>query len=263
MRTNTNTSPRNCHECGVSLVRPRPAQRFCSRRCASIHGGALRSAGPLEGRQFGRLTVVVGRIARTDRFGYQRLFCLVFCSCDPSQFFEVRRGNLLTDQTHSCGCLFQERVNRCWRRHDGARTRLYSLWEGMKRRCLNPNASAFEHYGGRGITVCSEWLKGFTPFRQWAEQSGYRDDLSLDRIDVNGNYEPNNCRFVSFDAQKRNTRQNRFLEAFGERKTFAEWSRDPRCTVDARRLGERMKAGWSAEEALLLPRSVSWRRPKP
>lgn len=92
--------------------------------------------------------------------------------------------------------------------HNGTRTRLYRIWQNMKNRCHNPKVPCYKYYGGRGISVCSDWIKDFTVFRDWATQNGYTEELTLDRIDVNGNYTPDNCRWASFKQQgynKQNT----------------------------------------------------------
>lgn len=95
------------------------------------------------------------------------------------------------------------------RRHGESRTRLHGIWCHLKTRCLCPTSPAYEYYGGRGITICDEWLASYEAFRDWARSSGYSDDLEIDRIDVNGNYEPNNCRWATRVQQMQNTRSRR------------------------------------------------------
>jgi hypothetical protein len=93
----------------------------------------------------------------------------------------------------------------------------------MKQRCNNPNAKCYERYGGRGIKICNEWYT-FEPFYKWALTTGYKEGLSIDRIDNNGNYEPNNCRWIDAKAQANNRRSSRFVTHNGETHTIAEWS---------------------------------------
>lgn len=103
--------------------------------------------------------------------------------------------------------------------------RLYSIWKGIKSRCGNPSRKSYNDYGGRGITVCDEWRNSFKTFREWSLANGYSDDLTIDRIDNDGNYGPENCRWTTRTEQCNNTRRNHIVEAFGESHTLAEWSR--------------------------------------
>lgn len=107
--------------------------------------------------------------------------------------------------------------------HGLKHSRLYNTWCRMKMKCYNKNDSHYPYYGGRGITVCDEWLNNVMTFHDWAINNGYRDDLSIDRIDVNGNYEPNNCRWVDQKAQVRNRRNTIQITYKGETKPLAEW----------------------------------------
>ena len=102
-------------------------------------------------------------------------------------------------------------------------TRIYIIWRSMKQRCRDKNAPNYKYYGGRGIGLYKEW-ETFQPFYEWAVVHGYMDGLSIDRIDVNGNYEPNNCRWVEKTQQHYNTRANRYLTYCGETKSIAEWA---------------------------------------
>ena len=93
--------------------------------------------------------------------------------------------------------------------HLGSRTRLYRIWNAMKNRCNNPKSTNYKNYGMRGITVCQEWASSFEKFRDWAVSNGYADDLSIDRLDVNGSYEPSNCRWATILQQANNRRNTR------------------------------------------------------
>jgi hypothetical protein len=103
--------------------------------------------------------------------------------------------------------------------------RLYNIWCGIKKRCYNPKEPCYSYYGGRGITVCNEWLHDFDAFQHWSLENGYSDLLTIDRIDTNGNYSPNNCRWITHAEQQRNRSNNVRVEHNGESKTIAEWSR--------------------------------------
>lgn len=104
-------------------------------------------------------------------------------------------------------------------------SRLYQIWADMKNRCLNENCKSYKEYGGRGITICGEWRIGFETFRDWAYANGYSDELTIDRIDVNGDYCPENCRWATAAEQMNNLRKNVHYEVDGVRLTNAEWAR--------------------------------------
>ena len=123
----------------------------------------------------------------------------------------------------------------------------------MKGRCYNPNAQQYPNYGGRGISVCPEWVESYVAFYDWAHASGYADDLTLDREDNDGDYTPDNCRWVDWKTQQRNRRSNTLKTVWGETKTVAAWAEDPRCVVVWGTLKGRLKWGWSMERALTEP----------
>jgi hypothetical protein len=102
--------------------------------------------------------------------------------------------------------------------------RLYKTHQGMKARCYNSNSDSYKYYGGRGITICDEWRNSYKAFKEWAINNGYRDDLTIDRIDVNGNYEPSNCRWITNKEQQRNKRTNHLIECNGDIKPLCEWA---------------------------------------
>lgn len=108
--------------------------------------------------------------------------------------------------------------------HRMSNTRIYKIWKCMKNRCLNPNADRYKYYGGKGISICNEWVSDFMSFYNWSMQNGYEENLSIDRKDVNGNYEPNNCRWITMKKQQSNTSRNRLIDIDGIKKTITEWS---------------------------------------
>ena len=105
-----------------------------------------------------------------------------------------------------------------------AKTRIYRIWQAMKQRCTNSRCDCYRNYGERGIKICQEWEKDFVCFYNWAIKKGYNDNLSIDRIDVNGNYEPKNCRWATIKQQANNTRKNHFIKFNGEKYTLKQFS---------------------------------------
>jgi len=134
-------------------------------------------------------------------------------------------------------------------------SRLYGIWGCMKIRCESRNKRTRANYHDRGIRVCDEWQKDYVAFRDWALTNGYRDDLTIDRINNDGGYSPENCRWVDYKTQRRNTRINLHLTAFGETKTAADWIDDPRCQVRRITFYGRIHRGWPVEKAITLPAS--------
>lgn len=133
---------------------------------------------------------------------------------------------------------------------DGKRTRLYGIWVRMRQRCYDPNSSDYNRYGGRGIKVCQEW-NDYRNFYNWAMANGYNDELSIDRIDPNGNYEPSNCRWIPLTDQNRNKRNSRLITYNDETKTLAEWSRI--LGIEHSLLRYRIER-WGVEEAFTKPK---------
>jgi hypothetical protein len=139
------------------------------------------------------------------------------------------------------------------RTHGLTGTRLYKVWARMKERCNSPTCTAYEWYGARGISVCAEWNRSFVVFRDWATASGYHDDLTIERVDNNGNYEPSNCTWITKRQQAVNRRSTRMLAAFGETKAVSQWAEDPRCVVSYAVLVWRTRKGMGNEEAITTP----------
>lgn len=135
-------------------------------------------------------------------------------------------------------------------KHGETNTKLFRVWSHMKERCERKNHQYYKDYGGRGISVCEEW-KEFIPFKKWAEENGYSDGLTIDRIDNNGNYCPTNCRWVSQIVQHNNKRSNRIIEYNGMEYTLSMLAR--KFGMKSTTLKERLNAGWSVKDAVEKP----------
>ena len=157
----------------------------------------------LTGIRFGMLTVI-----RRVENGPNRTTRLL-CRCDCGNEKVVACIELVNGDTRSCGCYRKQATHDRLKRPGGKldHPRLYREWHNMRMRCYYPSCEGYKWYGGRGITVCEEWNKDFGPFRDWALSHGYTDELTLDRIDNDGNYEPSNCRWVSMKEQCTNRRE--------------------------------------------------------
>ena len=182
----------------------------------------------LTGEKYNKLTVL-------KRVKNQKKSTMWLCECDCGNKVIVSAGNLKNNHTTSCGCYakqnsksrMQNKQNPMYK-HGLYNTRINEIWNAMKKRCYLKSHMAYSSYGGRGITICDEWLNrenGFVNFYNWAMDNGYQDNLSIDRINVDGNYEPNNCRWVTTEEQQNNKRNNRIIEYNGEKKTLAQWSK--------------------------------------
>ena len=193
----------------------------------------MRRVNDLTGKKFGMLTVI-----GIDDRGTRKTYWM--CQCDCGNVKSVRSDSLQSGAIKSCGCLKkkQDAMNLTSNHsHKMSGTRLFGEWQGMKGRCFNKNNARFARYGGRGITVCDEWRDDFSAFARWAVENGYDEKLTLDRIDNDKSYSPENCRWADARTQSRNRSTNVVVTIGNSTRTLTEWCEifhlDPR-TVFAR-----------------------------
>lgn len=197
----------------------------------------------LTGRKFGNLIV----LHRADDYVKPNNHKIVQweCLCDCGKRTVVRGEYLKSGHTTSCGC--NKSISHCIT-HGQTNTRLYKIWIGMKERCYNPKTISYKWYGANGVTVCEEWEK-FDDFYNWAIKNGYADDLTIDRINTNGNYEPTNCRWATNKEQANNRSTNRVITYNGETHTLEQWSAIVGIPSNTIRMRTDVY-GWDTERAL-------------
>jgi hypothetical protein len=205
------------------------------------------------GKKFGRLTVIkyAGFRQLSEKSKKCRKYYYI-CQCECGKETLVEENKLKCGHTRSCGCLLEEakKTNKSHYKHGMTTSRLYRIHAGMLYRCKNTTDAKYYRYGGRGISVCPEWKGegGFVRFKEWALENGYKEDLTIDRIDNNKGYSPSNCRWASSIEQSNNRQNNHYLEYKGEIKTISQWARE--LDIDCNLISMRLQRGWSIEEAL-------------
>jgi hypothetical protein len=203
----------------------------------------------LSGNSYGRWTVLRPALGRPKGRGLER-FWVCRCSCGTER--ELPTGKLRSGHSRSCGCLHRDNAKMYCRKHGLSSTREHRIWRSMLNRCQNPRASRFQHYGGRGIGVCTRWRgpQGFENFiRDMGPAPGGRH--SIDRINNNANYEPSNCRWATQSEQMRNTRCNHLITHAGRTLTVAGWSEVS--GISGQAIHCRLRAGWSEADAVSVP----------
>lgn len=200
------------------------------------------------GDRFGKLSVI-----KEPEFKRSRQW-MWLCKCDCGKEKFVAAGNLNAGCVRSCGCI----VGKNNTKHGDWNKRIRIVWINMMRRCYKEQDVQYHTYGGRGISVCEEW-NDYTKFKAWAYSNGYTDKLTLDRYpNMNGNYEPGNCRWADYFQQANNRRSNTLLEFMGKTKTIAEWAKEyGKSQIIVR--DRVFDLGWSVEDALKKPIDISRR----
>ena len=246
-------------ECGnVSCVKGKSLTSGVSKSCGCLQREIAaetlkKNFEDLTGRKFGELTVLGLDNSYTRKNREYKWICK--CSCGKQ--ISVLGGNLRSGNTTRCRKCSYDVIadkNTTLRKHN---IRLYGIWSGMKSRCYDENVEHFDRYGGRGIIVCDEWLgdNGFENFHNWAMKNGYKNGLTIDRINVDGNYEPNNCRWATNKEQQNNKRTNVFITVDGVEMTMAQAAE--KYGVKYATLRARIKSGYSPDIAV---RKGLWER---
>lgn len=174
----------------------------------------------LTNQKFGRLTVLGLDTEKQSRKTYW------ICQCECGTIKSCRSDSLKSGAVISCGCRKKEQDKENLTKHYDhmqSGTRLYYIWQGMKARCYNEHNIRYVNYGGRGIKVCDEWKDNFTAFYQWAIDNGYSEEKTIDRINVDGDYEPSNCRWADIKTQCNNRTSNIKITIGNSTRTLTEW----------------------------------------
>lgn len=208
----------------LTLQKEFHADRITLEKILFSHGIKLRSrAKDMVGKKYNMLTVI-------ERLPNQGTTAMYLCKCDCGNTRICRGVNLRTGRVKDCGCVSQKirakhiREHSSLRKHGDSKSSLYAVWCSMKARCYRPTDKGFAGYGKRGITVCDNWKNSYSSFRKWALENGYKKGLSIERIDVNGNYCPENCKWIPLKDQSLNKRNTRKIYYKGIGKTASEWS---------------------------------------
>lgn len=218
---------------------------------------AIKKANVKIGDRFGRL-VVLERIG-THIFPNKSKTPIWRCLCDCGNYYNVISASLISGNTKSCGCLQEE--SRIKHNLYVDNKKMYHVWSTMKQRCNNPNDKNYHNYGGRGIKVCNEWLKDFSNFYNWAISNGYQEGLSIERKDVNGDYCPENCCWITMKEQQSNKRDSKKFEYDGKNLTLLEWSKLLNISPDT--LASRYYTRhWTIEKTLTTPVHTTSRNKK-
>lgn len=203
-----------------------------------------------EGDRYGLLTIikeVEGTYSGKSK-SRRRTF---LCRCDCGNSKNIALNSLRTGNTKSCGCIKKITSPINATAHGMRCSKIYSVWRGMKQRCYLKSNPSYKDYGGRGIRVCDLWLDDFQAFYDWAMENGYKEGLSIERINVNGDYEPDNCEWIPFSEQSLNKRNTRLITFNNKTLTLREWSEELNLSYGA--LERRLQVGWSVEKTLTTP----------
>lgn len=213
----------------------------------------MRKSGAIIGEKINLLTVIC-EVDPIERKG--KKIKLLNCICDCGKKIIVRSGNFKNGHTKSCGCIRGEinKTHGLSLNENGRHTRLYNIWTFIKIRCYNKKSKNFHTYGGRGIIMCDKWKNSYEEFHLWSISNGYKETLSIDRIDNNGNYCPDNCRWSTSKEQCNNKRNNVVYTFDGRTQTQKQWCDE--LGLNRTTVAGRIKSGWTIEQALTLPHNT-------
>lgn len=217
-------------DCGnTTVVRSSDLRRGQTKSCGCL----LHEIKNIRGQRFGRLVAIEHVGFASNRVTLWR------CKCDCGNETIVRQGNLNSGTTRSCGCLDIDRTKEANTTHGQSHTRIFNIWSKIKERCYNPKRPAYKNYGGKGVVMCDEWRNDFQIFYNWAMTNGYQDDLTIDRINSNGNYEPSNCRWLTLSENVRFRNATVFITVGELSLTIHDWA--IRINIDPATLMSRYK----------------------
>lgn len=198
----------------------------------------------LTGNRYGKLTVLSRAESKLGTCG--KKFTMWLCQCDCGRTKEIMTSSLVKGSTRSCGCL---QKGGAIRYGFSNKEKLYAVWRAIKKRCRLKNDPSYNNYGGRGIDMCDEWYNSYIIFREWCLSNGYEDGLTIDRIDNNGNYEPNNCRFATRKEQSNNRNYVRKYNYKGKEYSVTQLAEE--FNISVWKLRHRLiTKKWSVEKAL-------------
>ena len=200
----------------------------------------------LTGRTFGEFIVLEESLPKIRANGKKVRMWKCQCSCGNVRYLNKREID--TEKRKSCGCKQNEYRRMINLQHGDSHTRLHNTWSGIRARCYCETDYHYQWYGARGIRMDDAWKDDYSAFKEWAINNGFSPELSLDRIDNDGNYTPDNCRWTTQKDQSNNTRRNRMITAFGETLTLAQWAE--KSGIPYHTLKKRIYLGWTPEDAL-------------
>jgi hypothetical protein len=201
------------------------------------------------GGKYGKLTVL--KECKQKKWGQVVWDCL--CECGRNRI--ATSYNLKRGITTSCGCVEVDRIANLNKTHGLSQHPIYKTWQQMKKRCYSEKYEHFEHYGGKGVIVCAEWINDFSAFYNWSMNNDWQKGLTIDRYpNKNGNYEPSNCRWANWFQQAGNKNNNRMLTVNGVCATMSEFSRTSGLNITT--IYGRIKAGWSEHDAVTKPKNT-------